>query len=87
MAEEKPEIAELRKALSQFYKSIQAVVKREGQERHTSIFLSGHAEEIAELLALAGMWPELAEMMVLNPDCERIYQSYLEGEGEGEKKQ
>ena len=79
MAEEKPDMAELRKALSQFYKSIQAVVKREGQERHTSIFLSGHAEEIAELLTLAGMWPELAEMMVLNPDCERIYQSYLEG--------
>lgn len=87
MAEEKPDMAELRKALSQFYKSIQAVVKREGQERHTSIFLTGHGEEIAELLALAGMWPELAEMMVLNPDCERIYQSYLEDEGEGEKKQ
>ena len=87
LAEEKPDMAELRKALSQFYESIQTVVKREGQERHTSIFLSGHAEEIAELLALAGMWPELAEMMVLNPDCERIYQSYLEGEGRGEKKQ
>ncbi len=87
LAEEKPEIAELRKALSLFYNSIQAIVKREGQERHTSIFLSGHAEEIAELLALAGMWPELAEMMVLNPDCERIYQSYLEGEGGGEKEQ
>jgi len=87
LAEEKPEIAELRKALSLFYNSIQAVVKREGQERHTSIFLSGHAEEIAELLALAGMWPELAEMMLLNPDCERIYQGYLEGEGGGEKKQ
>lgn len=87
LAEEKPDRAELRKALSLFYKSIQTVVKREGQERHTSIFLSGHAEELAELLALAGMWTELAEMMVLNPDCERIYQSYLEERNNRQERQ
>lgn len=87
LAEEKPDLAELRKALGRFYKSISTVIKREGQERYTSIFLSGHAEEIAEWMALAGMWQELAEMKVLNPDSERIYQGYLEGEGEGEKKQ
>lgn len=83
-AGEKPELAELRKALGQFYKSIQTVIKREGQERQTSIFLSGHAEEIAEMLALAGMWDELADMRVLNPDGERIYQNYLEGKNGGQ---
>ncbi|MBA7474615.1 hypothetical protein ES707_09969 [subsurface metagenome] len=79
LAGEKPDMAELRKALDQFYKSIQTVVNREGQERQTSIFLSGHVEEIAEMLAQAGMWDELADMRVLNPDGERIYQNYLEG--------
>jgi len=87
LAEEKPLLVELRKALSLFYKSISTVIQREGQERYTSIFLSGHAEEIAEMLALAGMWQELEDMQVLNPDSERIYQSYLESEGEGVKKQ
>ncbi len=82
LAGEKPDLAELRKALGQFYKSIQTVIKREGQERQTSIFLSGHAEKIAEMLALAGMWNELADMRVLNPDGERIYQNYLEGKSE-----
>ena len=83
-ANEKPDLAELRKALGQFYKSIQTVIKREGQERYTSIFLSGHVEEIAEMLALAGMWDELADMRVLNPDGERIYQNYLEGKNGGQ---
>ncbi len=80
LAEEKPDLAELRKALTRFCKSVAAVIGREGQERYTSIFLSGHAEEIAEILARAGMWEELADMKVLNPDSERIYESYLEGE-------
>ena len=84
LAGEKPDLAELRKALGQFYKSIQTVIKREGQERQTSIFLSGHAEEIAEMLAQAGMWDELADMRVLNPDGDRIYQNYLEGKSEGQ---
>ncbi len=84
LAGEKPDSTELRKALGQFYKSIQTVVKREGQERQTSIFLSGHVEEIAEMLALAGMWDELADMRVLNPDGERIYQNYLESKNEGQ---
>ncbi|UCD37135.1 MAG: DUF4835 family protein [Fidelibacterota bacterium] len=79
LAEEEPALDELRAALSQFYKSINAVVTREGQDRHMSVFLSGHAEEVAEMMALAGMWNELAEMMILNPDSERIYRSYLEG--------
>ncbi len=83
-AGEKPDLAELRKALGQFYKSIQTVIKREGQERQTSIFLSGHAEEIAEMLAQAGMWDELADMRILNPDGERIYQNYLEGKNGGQ---
>ena len=33
------------------------------------------------------MWTELADMKVLNPDCEQIYKNYLEGEGGGSKKQ
>jgi len=84
LADEKPDLAELRKTLGQFYKSIQTVIKREGQERQTSIFLSGHAEESAEILALAGMWTELADMKLLNPDGERIYQNYLEGKNGGQ---
>jgi hypothetical protein len=81
LTEEEPKMENLRKALAQFYKSINTVVRREGQDRHMSVFLSGHSEEIAELLAMAGMWTELADMMILNPDSERIYQSYLEGGG------
>ncbi|MFB0517286.1 MAG: DUF4835 family protein [Candidatus Neomarinimicrobiota bacterium] len=83
LAQEKPNLTELRKTLGLFHKAVSSVIQREGQERYTTIFLSGHAEEIAEMLALAGMWKELADMTVLNPDSERIYQSYLENEGGG----
>ncbi|MEE9162816.1 MAG: DUF4835 family protein [Candidatus Neomarinimicrobiota bacterium] len=78
LAEEEPDMAALKKLLDQFYGSISAVVKREGQERYLSIFLSGHAEETAEMLARAGMWRELAEMQILNPDSEHIYRGFLE---------
>jgi hypothetical protein len=78
LAEEKPSLQELQKALTLFHASIDKVVTREGQERYLSIFLSGHAEETAEMLAIAGMWEELADMRELNPDSERVYQGYLE---------
>jgi hypothetical protein len=78
LAEEKPSLQELQKALTLFHASIDKVVTREGQERYLSVFLSGHAEETAEMLAIAGMWTELADMLELNPDSERVYQGYLE---------
>ena len=78
LAEDQPSMEELRKALKLFYTSIDKVVTREGQERYLTIFLSGHAEETAEMMAIAGMWTELADMRELNPDADRVYQGFLE---------
>lgn len=81
-AAEEPDSVAIANSLNQFYRSIQTIVEREGQERNTSTFLSGNAEEIAELLHRAGLLEELAGMIVLNPDSEVIYRNYLEGDSE-----
>ncbi len=77
LAEEEPDLDHLQETLGSFYKSIDTMTRREGMDRHTTLFLTGHAEEIAEMLARAGMWHELAEMAVMHPDGERFYKSYL----------
>ncbi len=77
LAEEEPDLDLLKEALGSFYKSIDTMTRREGMDRHTTLFLTGHAEEIAEMLARAGMWRELADMAVLHTDGERFYKSYL----------
>lgn len=64
-------------AMTQFYEAVNRVVIRSGIERQTTLFLSGHSDEIAEMLARAGMWDELAGMISSNPDNERIYTEYL----------
>jgi len=81
-AAEEPDSVTIVNSLNQFYRSIQRIVEREGQERNTSIFLSGNAEEIAEVLVKAGMLEELERMIILNPDSEVIYRNYLEGNGQ-----
>ncbi len=77
LAEEEPDLDRLKEALGSFYKSIDTMTRREGMDRHTTLFLTGHAEELAEMLARAGMWRELADMAVMHPDGERFYKSYL----------
>ncbi len=77
LAEEEPDLVRLQEALGSFYKSIDTMTRREGMDRQTTLFLTGHTEEIAEMLARAGMWRELAEMAKLHPDGERFYKSYL----------
>jgi hypothetical protein len=77
LAEEEPDLDHLQETLGSFYKSIDTMTRREGMDRHTTLFLTGHAEEIAEMLARAGMWHELGEMAVMHPDGERFYKSYL----------
>lgn len=77
LAEEKPDLDRLKQALGSFYKSIDTLTRREGMDRYTTLFLTGHAEELAEMLARAGMWRELAAMAGLHPDGERFYKSYL----------
>ena len=77
LAAEEPDMDRLREALGSFYKSIETVTRREGMDRFTTIFLTGHAEETAEMLARANMWPELATMAELHPDGDRFYKSYL----------
>ncbi len=81
-AAEEPDSTVIVNSLNQFYRSIQTIVEREGQERYTSTFLSGNAEEIAELLLRTGMLEELEGMIILNPDSEVIYRNYLEGDSE-----
>jgi len=81
--EEKPDMEAIREAIGQFYASIKAVVNREGQDRYVSLFLTGHAEDIAELMALAAMWDELADMAQLNPDADRFYKNYLRNRNGG----
>lgn len=77
LAEEKPDLDRLKEALGSFYKSIDTMTRREGMDRYTTLFLTGHAEELAEMLARAGMWRELADMAVIHPDGERYYKPYL----------
>ena len=77
LAEEKPDLDRLKEALGSFYKSIDTMTRREGMDRYTTLFLTGHAEELAEMLARAGMWGELADMAVIHPDGERYYKPYL----------
>ena len=77
LAEEKPDLERLKEALGSFYKSIDTMTRREGMDRYTTLFLAGHAEELAEMLARAGMWRELADMAVIHPDGERYYKPYL----------
>lgn len=83
--EERPDMEAIREAIGQFYASIKAVVNREGQDRYVSLFLTGHAEDIAELMALAAMWDELADMAQLNPDADRFYKNYLRNRNGGPK--
>ena len=75
--EKEPNMDKLREVLVQFTTSIEIIVQRQGQERHTALFLTGHASEIAEMLALVEMWTELAAMAELNPDTKQIYQDNL----------
>lgn len=77
LAEEEPDMEVLRGFLGQFTSSIQTIVERQGQERHTTLFLTGHAAKIAEMLARADMWAELAAMAEFNPDAQRIYKANL----------
>ncbi len=76
-ADEEPDMEALREFLGQFTSSIQTIVERQGQERYTALFLTGHAAEIAEMLARAEMWSELAAMAEFNPGAERIYKANL----------
>ncbi len=83
LTEEEPDPAALKKHLVQFHGAVSAVVQREGLDRYLTIFLSGHAQETAEMLARAGMWQELADMQVLDPDSEHIYRGFLEEREKG----
>ena len=74
---EEPDMLALKEAMTQFYQSLEWAVLRSGIERQTTIFLSGHAEEIGEMLAQTGMWAELQGMIQYNPDSERIYGEFL----------
>ncbi len=76
---EEPDMAALKEAMTQFYQALERVVLRSGIKRQTTMFLSGHAEEIAEMLAQTGMWAELQGMIQYNPDSERIYGEFLKG--------
>ena len=74
---EEPDMVALKEALTLFHQSLERVFLRSGIERQTTIFLSGHAEEIGEMLAMTGMWAELQGMIQYNPDSERIYGEFL----------
>jgi hypothetical protein len=78
IAAEKPDPKLMKIALEKFYNSVDKVVNREGLDRTTAMFINGHAEELAEMLATAEMWTELENMVVLNPDSDRIYMEALE---------
>jgi hypothetical protein len=78
IAAEKPDPKLMKVALEQFYTSLDKVVQREGLDRVTLMFINGHAEELAEMLSAAGMWTELENMVVMNPDSDRIYKAALE---------
>ncbi len=77
LAAEKPDVSQFREAMGNFYKSIDTMTRREGMDRFTTVFLTGHAEETAEMLARANMWPELAAMAEIHPNGDRFYKSYL----------
>ena len=76
---ETPNMPALAEAMDLFFKSIERAVLRYGIERHTNIFLSGHAEEAAEMFAMSGMKEQLSRMIDFNPNSERIYAQFLQG--------
>ncbi len=78
IAAEEPDPKLMKIALDKFYTSIEKIVNREGLDRSTAIFLQGHAEELSEMLAGAGMWVELENMIVMHPDSDHIYKNALE---------
>lgn len=78
LAAEKPDHKLMQAALQDVYTSIGKIVNRVGLDRTTAKFLNGHAEELAEMLTMARMWTELENMMVMNPDSQKIYKDALE---------
>lgn len=77
LATEEPDMIHFREAMADFFKSIETMTRREGMDRFTTVFLTGHAEETAEMLARANMWPALASMAEIHPNGSRSYNSYL----------
>ena len=77
LSDEEPDMEALQGYLGQFTSSIRTIVERQGQERHTTLFLTGHAAEIADMLAQANMWTELAAMAEFNPNAQQIYEAHL----------
>lgn len=77
LAQEKPNRAELQKALTGFYDLIEKLFTREGLDYNTQQFLTGHAEELAEWLAVAGMWDQLEDFNRIDSDNSRIYKNML----------
>ncbi|MFC1480921.1 DUF4835 family protein [Candidatus Neomarinimicrobiota bacterium] len=77
IAAEKPDPKLMKVALGEFHSSVDKVVRRKGLDRVTAMFINGHAEELSEMLVAAGMWTELEDMIVLNPDSDRIYKAAL----------
>lgn len=76
-AAEKPDYKLMKTALKDVYASVDKIVSRVGLDRTTAKFLNGHAEELAEMLVVAKMWTELENMMVMNPDSQKIYKAAL----------
>ncbi len=77
LAQEKPNPAELRQALTGFYDLIEKLFTREGLDYNTQQFLTAHAEELAEWLAVAGMWDKLEDFNRIDRDNSRIYKNML----------
>lgn len=77
LAQEKPNPAELQQALTGFYDLIEKIFTREGLDYNTQQFLTAHAEELAEWLAVAGMWDKLEDFNRIDSDNSRIYKNML----------
>lgn len=77
LAQEKPKAAELQRVLTEYHSIIEKIFTREGLDYNTQHFLTAHAEELSEWLAVAGMWDKLEDFNRIDRDNSRIYKNML----------
>ncbi|NOZ08998.1 MAG: DUF4835 family protein [FCB group bacterium] len=69
--------ADLKEHLVIFHDKIMDVVSQIGNDRYTTVFLTAHAEEVARMMQMTEMYPELRDLMDFDLENKEIYQKYL----------
>ncbi len=77
LAQEKPKAAELQRVLTEYHSIIEKIFTREGLDYNTQQFLTAHAEELSEWLAVAGLWDKLEDFNRIDSDNSHIYKNML----------